>query len=282
MESSDRLFRFTSRSRDSFEQLVFFIVLYAYDIEIPPDRGSGFLFQEDCMRTWMIAWLFFVGVVSAGMAWGGAPMLLCGAGESGDEFVAVDVMPEMIYQATAEYPAEAKAKGIEGKVTISLRVQIDGTVSGPKVIASSGSNLLDQSALAAAGKYRFKPALQDGKPVAVWVSFVVNFVLDSEKKQVPPTDTFIAVDIAPEIVKQVDPTYPAEAKANKIQGKVYIRLFVDSSGKVEKAEVAESSGSKLLDDSALDAARKFLFKPAIKEKRPVGVWVTLPISFIID
>ncbi len=233
------------------------------------------------MRKLIGGWLFLAVIALAGTGWGIAPVLLCSTDESGNEFIAVDVMPELVSEASPEYPPEAKAKGIQGKVTISLRVKTDGTVSSPKVAKSSGSNLLDQAALAAADKYRFKPALRDGKPVAVWVSFAVNFVLDSEEKHVPPADTFIAVDIAPEIVKQVDPTYPPEAIAGKIEGKVFIRLFVDSSGKVEKATVAESSGNKLLDDSALDAAQKFLFKPAKKGNQPVGVWVTFPITFVI-
>ena len=234
------------------------------------------------MRKLIGGWLILALVVLAGTVCGIAPVLLCGADESGEEFVAVDQMPELVFEASPEYPPEAKAKGIQGKVIISLRVETDGTVSKPKVAKSSGSDLLDQAALAAADKFRFKPALRDGKPVAVWVSFAVNFVLDSEEKHVPPADTFIAVDNAPEIVKQVEPTYPPEAKANKIQGKVYIRLFVNSTGKVGKGEVAKSSGNKLLDDSALDAAQKFLFKPAQKGNQPVGVWVTFPITFVID
>lgn len=218
----------------------------------------------------------------SGPAGASAPLLVCGMDDTENEFIAVDVMPEMIYQASPEYPAEAKANGIEGKVTLGLRVEIDGTVSGPKVKTSSGSSLLDQAALTAAGKYRFKPALQDGKPVAVWVSFTVTFVLDSQKENIPPADTFIPVESVPEIVKEVQPTYPPEALAGKMQGKVFVRMFVDSSGKVKKAEIAQSSGKKVLDDAALEAGRQFEFKPAQQNGRPVGVWISFPIVFALE
>lgn len=217
----------------------------------------------------------------SGLAGAAAPMLLSGGQEAGNDFIAVDVMPEMICQASPEYPAEAKAHRIEGKVAVTLRVEVDGTVSSPKVTSSSGSALLDQAALTAAGKYRFKPALQDGKPVAVWVSFVVDFSLDGKKKAVP-SDSFIAVDDVPEIIKQVDPTYPPEAVVGKIQGKVFIQLFVDANGKVTQSKVAKSSGSTLLDDAALEAGRKYEFKPARQGGQPVAVWVSMPVVFTLE
>jgi TonB family protein len=227
-------------------------------------------------------WLLLIVVALAGTVWGIAPVLLCGADGSGDEFIAVDVMPELIYQAQPEYPAKAMAGGIEGKTFITLRVETDGNVSGVKVNKSSGSELLDKAAKAGAEKFRFKPALLNGKPLAVWVSFYVDFILDSEKPDKPFSASFVAVETAPKIITQVQPTYPREAIAGKIQGKVYIKLFVDLSGKVKEAKVAKSSGHKLLDDAALDTAKQFLFEPAKQSDRPVGVWVTLPVSFVID
>lgn len=209
------------------------------------------------------------------------PAPLCGADDSGTEFIAVDVAPELISKAAPEYPAEAKAKGIQGKVIISSRVEIDGTVSGQKVTSSSGSPLLDAAALAAAGKYRFKPAVQDGKPVTVWVSFAVDFALEA-KSETPSPETFRSVDNEPEIIKQIEPAYPAGAYADKITGKVFVQLFVDVSGKVTQAKVSQSSGNQLLDDAAVEAGRKFEFKPATKDGHPVGVWVSLPFVFALE
>lgn len=233
------------------------------------------------MRKWAIAWLVFIGVAMAGTAWGMAPILLRSVGDSGDEYIAVDVIPEMIYEEPIEYPAEAKAKKIEGKTILAFRVETNGKASAVKMVKSSGSDLLDQAAKAGSEKFRFKPALLDGKPVMVWTNLAVNFVLDTGKVEAPRSGTFVVDENAPKLVKQVEPVYPPEAVAKKIEGKVYLKLFIDTAGKVTEARVAKSSGDKSLDDSALEAARKFLFEPARQEGRPVGVWVTLPVSFVI-
>jgi len=94
-----------------------------------------------------------------------------------DDFVDVEVMPEMIYQVQPEYPAEAKAQGIEGAVWIKALVDTVGNAIKAMVAKSSGSKALDEAALVAAKEFRFKPALKDNKPVAVWVTFKVDFVL---------------------------------------------------------------------------------------------------------
>ena len=35
-----------------------------------------------------------------------------------------------------------------------------------------------RSALAVAGKYKYKPAIQSGRPIAIWVTYKVDFKLD--------------------------------------------------------------------------------------------------------
>jgi len=86
-------------------------------------------------------------------------------------------MPEMIYQVQPEYPAEAKAQGIEGAVWIKALVDTVGNAIKAMVARSSGAKTLDEASLFAAKEFRFKPALKDNKPVAVWVTFKVDFVL---------------------------------------------------------------------------------------------------------
>ena len=97
-----------------------------------------------------------------------------------DTTVAVDIMPEMIYQVAPEYPTDAEEKGIEGDVWIKALIDKQGNTVKAIVYESSGTASLDKSALAAAQKFRYKPALQDDKPVAVWVKFKVKFTLDEK------------------------------------------------------------------------------------------------------
>jgi TonB family protein len=56
-------------------------------------------------------------------------------------------------------------------------VGADGSVLKAVAWVSSGDERLDKAALAAAFKCRFSPALQNGQPVALWVTYKVEFVL---------------------------------------------------------------------------------------------------------
>ncbi len=55
------------------------------------------------------------------------------------------------------------------------------------------------------------------------------------------------------------PTYPPSARHQHIEGVVLIRLDVDAAGDVIHCEVSRSSGSRLLDEAALTAARRWHF-----------------------
>ncbi len=94
-----------------------------------------------------------------------------------DSFVPVERDPVMIYSVQPEYPRWFKDAGIEGIVVIKALVGRKGDVLDAAVYVSSGIKLLDEAALAVAGKYKYQPAVQNGRPVAVWVTYKVDFKL---------------------------------------------------------------------------------------------------------
>jgi TonB family protein len=93
-------------------------------------------------------------------------------------FVWTEVDAELIYSVTPEYPRLAKEAEIEGRVVIQALVGKNGDVLDAFVFAGSGSDLLDAAALAVAWKYKYRPAVQNGLPVAIWVSYTVEFKLE--------------------------------------------------------------------------------------------------------
>jgi TonB family protein len=95
-----------------------------------------------------------------------------------DEFVPVEVIAEMIYNEAAIYPREAEQFGIQGLVWVKALVSSDGSVRDATVYKSSGTRSLDAAAVESAFKCRFKPAMQGGKPVAMWVTYKVEFSLE--------------------------------------------------------------------------------------------------------
>lgn len=85
--------------------------------------------------------------------------------------------PVPIVMPAAEFTKEARRKKFQGVVLISMVVDAQGNPQNPRVIRPLGMGL-DQKALEAVRKYKFKPAMKDGKmPVAVAVTIEVNFKL---------------------------------------------------------------------------------------------------------
>ncbi len=94
-----------------------------------------------------------------------------------DEFVPREIEPEMIHQQKPEYPRLARQAGITGIVWVKALVNEEGNVLKAIVAKTSGTQSLDDAATGAALKCRFKPAIQNGRPVKVWVAYPVEFTL---------------------------------------------------------------------------------------------------------
>ncbi|WP_417733217.1 energy transducer TonB [Rosistilla oblonga] len=75
------------------------------------------------------------------------------------------------------------------------------------------------------------------------------------------------------------PQYPIHAVRERMQGTVLLRLFVDSTGRVEAVELIESSGHATLDDAALEAVKKWTGQPARRYGRAIASEEVLPIRF---
>lgn len=95
----------------------------------------------------------------------------------GEEFVAVEIMPVMVYEVKPEYPRLAEAAGLDGFVWIAVLVGKEGNVLKAEIAGYSGIESLDVAALAVAKQNRFKPGVQNGHPVSVWVTYKVEFIL---------------------------------------------------------------------------------------------------------
>lgn len=95
-----------------------------------------------------------------------------------DEFVPVEEIPVMIHQVSPEYPRLAKQAGITGLVWVKALVDKEGNVKKAMVYKSSGTASLDEAAVAASYSNKFKPGIQNGRPVNCWVTYKVSFDLN--------------------------------------------------------------------------------------------------------
>jgi len=94
---------------------------------------------------------------------------------AGVEQIGGDVKgPVIIYEPEPEYTAEAKKAKFSGFVTVSIIVDKNGIPQNVHVTRGVGLGL-DEKAVEAVKQYKFKPATENGKPVAVYLNVEVNF-----------------------------------------------------------------------------------------------------------
>lgn len=84
----------------------------------------------------------------------------------------------------------------------------------------------------------------------------------------------------PKVVKEVKPHYPREVMDERVQGSVTLDMVVSADGTVGKVTVAKALHPKL-DESAIIAAKQWLFTPGEKGGKPVDVQITLEMTFTL-
>lgn len=84
--------------------------------------------------------------------------------------------PVVLYKVDPAYTEEARKAGYSGTVVLQLVVDTGGTARDIRVVRGLGLGL-DEKAVEAVGKWRFRPGYRGGQPVAVQASVEVNFRL---------------------------------------------------------------------------------------------------------
>lgn len=75
------------------------------------------------------------------------------------------------------YPPFARRLGYEGRVVVRILVLPTGTVGTASIERSSGYAVLDEAALAAIKRWRFRPAQRAGQPVDATLNVPITFKL---------------------------------------------------------------------------------------------------------
>jgi len=86
------------------------------------------------------------------------------------------IAPRPIFMPEAEFSDEARRQKYQGLCVVALLVDAHGNPQNVHVIRTLGMGL-DEQALKAVRRYRFKPGTKDGKPVPVMISVAVDFHL---------------------------------------------------------------------------------------------------------
>jgi TonB family protein len=84
--------------------------------------------------------------------------------------------PSVLFKVEPEYSEEARKAKFQGTVTLFVVVDEKGNPRDLKIIRPLGLGL-DQKAIEAVEKWKFRPGMKDGRPVPVQATIEVNFRL---------------------------------------------------------------------------------------------------------
>jgi protein TonB len=105
------------------------------------------------------------------------------------------------------------------------------------------------------------------------LSFLLLLVLGSaqaQSKTEPPVP-----------VRTVPPEYPAAMRDQRASGVVTVNCLVDEKGNVTDSHV-EKSTNEAFEKSALDAVKRWKFKPARQDGAAVPIRVSIPVRFVFE
>jgi len=194
------------------------------------------------------------------------------AADPATEFPKADVPPRPIKQGPPVYPHGLRAAGIVGRVTLDAVLDTEGRVAEVHV-ARSNNPFFERSAIDAVMKWRFSPALKQGKPVKTRIRQEINFMMEGVSTRdlwevTPPRDWGKAPEefrwtVAPEPVSTLMAAYPFEALREKKAGKVTVSYVIDREGRVIMTKVREATAPEFA-AAVVAMIDGWRFKPARK------------------
>ena len=121
-------------------------------------------------------------------------------------------------------------------------------------------------------------------------NIILKKTLVSKKEKIPQREkkqkikkstptTYIKENSRPMLKQNPKPVYPAAARRRGMQGVVLLKVNVNNKGNVEKLDVLQSSGYKVLDLSAVNSVKHWKFIPAKIGEDSVSSVIEIPIKF---
>jgi protein TonB len=76
--------------------------------------------------------------------------------------------------------------------------------------------------------------------------------------------------------------YPERALAQGISGRVTLRLLIDRKGVLRDVRVLDAEPAGVFEEAALKSVRSLIFRPAMRNGKPVGSIKTIEVPFYPD
>ena len=186
--------------------------------------------------------------------------------EKAKTIAAVDRAPQAVRRSEPMLPSEVS--DASGAVRVLAVIDEHGYVAHTEIIESDNEQL-SAAATKALESWKFRPALENGVPVASKIIQPFRF----------NNGMFLAereFDKSPKIVSRSSPKLPASVQG--ISGRVQVELHLDENGRVAHAGVRSSTHAEL-EAPTIEAAKSWKFKPAFKKGEAVSSTVIVPFVY---
>jgi len=195
--------------------------------------------------------------------------------------IGAGILPPVLLHTVTYIPHDGFDRIIErpGPVLLEFVIDRKGHTDDIRVLRSCGRPAADWSAVRSVSEFRFKPATEQGQPVAVRIQFEMNvsvitpstvsrFLLENYEVQPKPPTAVLAV--AP---KQ-EPSWFGKQNEHIVE----VEFTVSFDGKPINLQIV-GRGQEHFDDAALDAVRQCRFKPATLAGEPIDFPMHSSIHF---
>jgi TonB family protein len=189
-------------------------------------------------------------------------------------------MLTLISKTDVVYPPIAQAAHVQGTVVLHAIISKSGAVEDIQVI--SGAPMLTSSAIDAVRHWTYKPFAPNGEPQQVDTTIALDFQYGEDGSSSVSLSDLNPIRVsggitAGMLISKVDPVYPPEAKAARVQGAVVLKAIISKEGTIKQVEVV--SGPPELTRAAIDAVHQWTYKPYLMNGEPVEVQTTITVNF---
>jgi len=197
--------------------------------------------------------------------------------------------PTLIHAVPAVYTNEMLKSKTLGMSVWSIVIRADGTPADAHLVEPLGTSF-DAAAIDAINQSKFEPGKLNGKPVSVHVAVAVPFrygkypsvpVVGVIERDLDPNDQGRNLaNASPVVIHSVAPIFSSDAIKAKYQGVSFVSVLVGEDGVPSEAHVLRAIGMGL-DEKAIEAVRRYRFRPAMKEGKPVPARTSVEVKFLI-
>lgn len=171
------------------------------------------------------------------------------------------------------YPTAALDRGREGRLTVIVVVQTDGTVSD--VEFPPGTEQWQQDAAGClVSRMKFRPGTVNGEPVVSRATLPIRFMLGNLSRRALLQDTAQLRSSPSQLEDAYRACYPLAGTAE--QSPVY-RFTIGVDGRARNVKLVESGGDPTLDQAGRCILRRLEFQPLLRGSQAVKSVVSLPL-----